>query len=132
MFLQPAWDWFCEAAYLAGKLDAPTVPVIWAPPKFDWVDPYKDAMAELLAMRSGTRTLKDVIAEHGGDWQETLEDIKTVNDMLDKLEIVLDSDPRNATQLGVLQGEALPDDPDPQPTAKPKGNGKNSILRFTG
>ncbi|BCP53790.1 hypothetical protein K32_24070 [Kaistia sp. 32K] len=44
-FLQPIWDSFCEAAWLAGKIPDRTVPVEWHLRKFERVDPLKDAAA---------------------------------------------------------------------------------------
>ncbi|NKF15295.1 phage portal protein, partial [Rhizobium phaseoli] len=31
MFCQPVWDWFCEAAWAAGQLPSPQIPVEWSP-----------------------------------------------------------------------------------------------------
>jgi hypothetical protein len=62
------------------------VPVEWQTPKFAWVDPYKDALAEFLALRAGTRSYQDVIGEHGRDWKDVIAEIKAWNDLLDKTE----------------------------------------------
>lgn len=102
-FLQPAWDWFCEAAYLAGEIDSPDVPVEWDTPKFEWVDPYKDALAEVLAIRAGTRTWQEVVAEHGRNPDDVLAEIALFNAKIDKLGIILDTDPRQTTVKGVAQ-----------------------------
>lgn len=103
MFLQPAWDWFTEAAFLAGKIPTPMVPVVWGPPKFEWVDPEKDVQAEILAIRSGIRSFQDVAADHGLSMEELLDEIEAFNEMLDKRKLTLDSDPRQVSQLGVAQ-----------------------------
>lgn len=112
MLLQPWWDWFTEAAYLAGVIDDPVVPVEWQTPKFSWVDPYKDALAELLALRAGTRSYQDVIGEHGRDWKDVIAEIKAWNDLLDKNEITVDSDPRRTSMKGVMQKLTAPQDPE--------------------
>jgi hypothetical protein len=44
MFCAPVWRWFTEAAWAAGQIPSPDVPVEWSPPKFEAVDPQKDAM----------------------------------------------------------------------------------------
>ena len=43
MALQPISRWFCEAAYLAGTLPVPFVPVDWDPPEFESINPIDDA-----------------------------------------------------------------------------------------
>lgn len=103
MFLQPTWDWWTQAAYLAGKIPNPKVPVVWGPPKFEWVDPEKDVQAELMALRAGTRSFQQVAADHGSSMEELLDDIQAFNEMLDKRSITLDCDPRQVSQLGVAQ-----------------------------
>jgi lambda family phage portal protein len=107
MLCQPAWDWFTEQAWVAGKLSQPRIPVAWSPPKFEAVDPLKDAMADLLAMRSGTMTLAQAIARQGHNPDAVLAEIAAMNAKLDALGLVLDSDPRKVTKTGVLQSEPV-------------------------
>jgi len=103
MVCQPIWDWFTEAAWAAGIIPDANVPVVWSPPKFEAVDPLKDAMAALLAMRSGTMTLAEAIAMQGRNPDAVLAEIASMNAKLDELGIVLDSDPRRVTKTGVAQ-----------------------------
>ena len=105
MFCQPVWDWFTEQAWAAGKLAQPRIPVEWAPPRFEAVDPLKDAMADLLAMRSGTMTLAQAIARQGHNPDAVLAEIAAMNAKLDALNLVLDSDPRRVTKTGSLQAD---------------------------
>lgn len=44
-----------ESAFAAGLIATPTIPVEWAPPKFDLVNPLQDATTDLLEVRSGLR-----------------------------------------------------------------------------
>ncbi|WP_347268394.1 phage portal protein [Paracoccus sp. (in: a-proteobacteria)] len=103
MLCQPVWRWFIEAAWAAGQIPTPDVPVEWSPPKFDAVDPYKDAMADLLAIRSGTMTLAQAIARQGHNPDAVLAEIAATNARLDELGLVLDSDPRRVTKTGSAQ-----------------------------
>lgn len=103
MFCQRIWDWFVDAAFLAGEIDVDVVPVEWSPPKFEWVDPYKDALAELLAIRSGTRTWREVVSEHGRNPDDVLAEIIAHNAALDKGNVTLDSDPRRVNKVGTAQ-----------------------------
>ena len=103
MFCQPMWDWFTEQAWAAGRLPQPRIAVAWSPPRFEAVDPLKDAMADMLAMRSGTMTLAQAIARQGHNPDAVLAEIAAMNAKLDALGLVLDSDPRKVTKSGVLQ-----------------------------
>lgn len=112
MFCAPVWRWFTEAAWAAGQIPSPTVPVEWSPPKFEAVDPQKDAMANLLSIRSGTMTLAEVIARQGRNPDAVLAEIAATNAKLDALGLVLDSDPRRVTKTGSAQAsDPATDDP---------------------
>lgn len=103
-FCQPAWDWVMEAAVLAGKLPMDKAfPCKWQPPEFDSITRLDDARADILEMRSGKRTLKQVIAATGNDPDTHLEEIAETNALLDDKGIILDSDPRTVTLNGQLQ-----------------------------
>ena len=119
MFCAPVWRWFCEAAWAAGLIPTPDVPVEWSPPKFEAVDPQKDAMANLLSIRSGTMTLAEVIARQGRNPDAVLAEIAATNAKLDTLGLVLDSDPRRVTKTGSAQTSDLGTDPDDDPTNDP-------------
>lgn len=103
MLCQPVWNWFTEAAWMAGHIPEPVVPVEWSPPKFEAVDPMKDAMADLLSIRSGTMTLAEAIARQGRNPDAVLAEIANMNAKLDAAGIVLDSDPRRVTKTGSAQ-----------------------------
>jgi lambda family phage portal protein len=103
MLCQPVWDWFTAQAWAAGQLPQATIAVEWSPPRFEAVDPLKDAMADLLAMRSGTMTLAQAIARQGHNPDAVLKEIAAMNTKLDALGLVFDSDPRRVTKTGVMQ-----------------------------
>jgi len=117
MFCAPVWRWFTEAAWAAGQIPTPDVPVEWSPPKFEAVDPQKDAMANLLSIRSGTMTLAEVIARQGRNPDAVLSEIAATNAKLDALGLVLDSDPRRVTKTGSAQTSDPANDPDADTTA---------------
>ena len=97
--------WFVEAHALDNALpaDTPRAPDAWATPKFEWVDPLKDASAELLAMRSGIRSWDDVVASTGRDPDEVMEEIAARAKQFDALGLIFDSDPRQTAKNGALQ-----------------------------
>ena len=103
LFCDKVWNWFTEAAWAAGHIPEPVVRVEWSPPKFEAVDPQKDAMADLLAIRSGTETLAQAIARKGRNPDAVLAEIAATNAKLDELGIVLDTDPRRVTKTGSAQ-----------------------------
>ncbi|WP_111423266.1 phage portal protein, partial [Rhodoplanes roseus] len=106
MYCRPLWRWFCQAAYVAGEIDSPDVPVVWAPPAFSWVDPYKDVLSDVMAIRAGIKTPQDVIAATGRTMQEVMGELKAWNDLLDQNDMTLDTDPRRTTLKGLMQKSA--------------------------
>jgi capsid protein len=49
---------------------APYLAAEWLPPKWDWVDPLKDARAEIEQIRAGLKSRSQSIAERGYDIEE--------------------------------------------------------------
>jgi lambda family phage portal protein len=80
-FCRPIWRRFVNDAVMVGAV--PIAPaafqanrrdylrVKWFTPKWDWIDPLKDLMAELLAVQAGFKARGDVIEEMGYDPEET-------------------------------------------------------------
>jgi lambda family phage portal protein len=122
MFCRPTWRRFIDTLVLLGKLPQADYGVQWTAPKFESVDPLKDAMAELKKIRTGTLTLTEAILQNGYDPEKQLAEIQRVNDLLDEKKIILDCDPRNVSDKGVEQpttsGEAEPDAPKPKVAVK--------------
>ncbi|MFH1557428.1 MAG: phage portal protein [Pseudomonadota bacterium] len=77
-FCRPVWRWFLDAAALSGALKMPgyaTAPrqylgVNWITPRWEWVDPYKDRQAEVLAIKNGFRARSQTIEAEGEDPEE--------------------------------------------------------------
>jgi lambda family phage portal protein len=97
------WRWFISAAFDAGILTVPVVPVTWATQRFPSVNPAQDAQARRASLRDGVTTLSAVIAEQGDNPRQVMKKRAAENDMLDKLGLVFDSDPRQRTLAGVEQ-----------------------------
>ena len=106
--LLPVWSWFVDIGQAAGALDMRRnrIGVKWTYPKFEAVEPLKDAMADLTRIRSGTLTLAEAQAAAGFDPADMLAEIAATNAQLDELKIILDSDPRKVSKAGGLQGKA--------------------------
>lgn len=117
--LQPIWEWWCEAAYLADVIDRPYVPVEWSPPEFAWVDPLADAQTAAIEVRNGFRLWQDVVAEKGRNPDDVLEGIRAFNEKCDDLDVVLDSDPRRTNAKGVQQPQQEETDGEEPELARP-------------
>jgi len=102
-FCSPVWARFIERGTLARAIPAPEgreieIGVEWTPPAYQSVDREKEAKADLLEIRMGTKTLKQAIAEKGSDPNKQLAEIAEINEALDDLGIVVDCDPRKAAK----------------------------------
>jgi lambda family phage portal protein len=100
---QPIWDWFVEAGFLAGRWRVTRAKVEWEPPAFEEVDRLKEYAADLIEVRSGFTTLARQIGKRGYDIRSTLQERAEENAELDRLGLVLDSDPRKVTKAGGAQ-----------------------------
>jgi len=105
---EKVWDWFVEAAELAGEVTVDrTKKATWTPPKREMIDPVKETDAQITAIRGGLKTLSEAIREQGNDPEKQLEEMANDNAMLDKKGLKLDSDPRNPP-AGKSQNPANP------------------------
>lgn len=100
---EPVWRRFIERAFIAGAISKVDYSVSWTPPKFEMIDPLKDAQADTLMMRNGTLTLKEAIARNGYDPEKQIQEIADTFKLLDQLEMTLDMDPRKTAKSGVVQ-----------------------------
>ncbi len=114
-FCQPVFQWWLDIAYLSGALTLP-VSVSWRPPKKRMLDPTKEIPALRAGIRAGLIPLSQALEQDGEDFDEVMQEYRTVNKKLDALEIILDSDPRKVTLSGILQAGDVPDSE--QPVAK--------------
>lgn len=104
MFNDEVFFWFTEAARLAG-LNPQGVSVNWIAPRREMIDPTKEVPAKIKAVRAGLETLDDAILQNGKDPRNHLEQIAANNKLLDELELVLDTDPRKVSTVGILQAD---------------------------
>lgn len=104
-FCDPVKDAFVQAAQVAGLLPprAGPWPVEWGPPRFEMVDPYKDAMALRVMMRLGLKTWGQAAAEEGWDPRRQVAELAEWNDEFDRLGLILDADPRRTAGTGGAQ-----------------------------
>lgn len=103
---EPLWNWFTEAAWMAGKLPSPIVDVKWSPPAWVSPDPLKDEMAAKMALRAGTQTIFQVVGAQGRDTRAHLEEYAEGLELLDALGLTFDWDVRRVAGSGALQASA--------------------------
>ncbi len=72
------WTRWMDTAVLAGAIDLPSyaaerrqyLACDWLPTKWDWIDPAKDAAAEILQIEAGLKSRTQAIAERGYDAEQ--------------------------------------------------------------
>lgn len=95
---QPVWEWFIEAAYLAGLLKIPNyyadperfTSARWLANGWEWIDPMKEVQANEEAIKSGQLTLEETCGARGRDWREVLEQRQREQKYAAELGLVLD------------------------------------------
>ncbi|MCD6459412.1 phage portal protein [bacterium] len=91
---QPVFEMVIEEAYLMGML--PGIKKfylnkvyycnsLWIAPGWEWVDPYKEAKAAEVGLKTGIKTYADIYANNGQDWEEAFEQRKREKDKLNEL-----------------------------------------------
>ena len=91
-------------AFVAGEIPELNYGVRFTAPKFESVDPLKEAMAERVSLRIGASTWPEVVASHGQDPDAQLKEIVAWNKKFDDAGLILDGDPRKTTDKGQVQG----------------------------
>lgn len=102
--LNPVWKWFVQSASASGTRMEGII-AQWTPPRRELIDPSKEINATIDAVRGGVMTLSEAIRENGYDPEEVMLEMQQDNEQIDKLGLVLDSDPRKITGAGQLQVE---------------------------
>jgi len=108
--LIPIWKRFINVAFVAGEIPELNYGVRFTAPKFESVDPLKEAMAERVSLRIGASTWPEVVASHGQDPDAQLKEIVAWNKKFDDAGLILDGDPRKTTDKGQVQGPQQPQD----------------------
>ena len=86
--LDEIYETFIISAVLCGALSIPKfwdekdryLAHEWVQEPKPWIDPYKESNANMIALKTGQKTYKEIAAENGRDWRDQ------VNDMAEVLE----------------------------------------------
>src|ERR1035438_8664621 len=138
LFAMPVWRRFIDTLILQGKIpksaaNDPKVglrSVQWTAPRFESVDPVKDAEGVLKDVRMGRKTWFEAVLENGYDPPTQLQQIALFNKLVDKFEIILDSDPRNTTLRGQEQPAATEERTPSSKAAPTKSKGDRKSTRL--
>lgn len=126
---QPVFDTWLEMAVLSGALNLPayeTTPEVyqsirWAPRGWQWVDPMKEGAAARNDVRSGFRTLSDVHAEQGDDFEDYCKRRQSEVKLAKQYGLVLDTDPSQVNDKGQTQSDPAAA-PEPNAASNQGGN----------
>ncbi|RWQ12351.1 phage portal protein [Mesorhizobium sp.] len=121
-FCRPIWRRFVADAVMVGAVPispatfvaqrAAMLRVKWFTPKWEWIDPLKDLMAELLAVQAGFKARSDVIEAMGYDPEET--DARIAADKAREKKLGLDFAESQFLQQQAISAAFQPDQPAPQ------------------
>ena len=108
---EEVYERWLEMAVMAGVLNLPNfdsnpgryMAAKWMAPAAQFVDPQKEASAYKDLIRSGIMTLSQVIALHGGDFEEQMRQRQHELALADELNITLDTDPSQTSLNGSSQ-----------------------------
>ncbi len=105
-FLKPSFERFKKFCALRG-VDVTGVSVSWTPPARAMISPVDEVSATTSAIRAGLQTLPQAIRELGFDPDTHLAEVAKSNEMLDKLGLIFDSDPRRTGNQQLQSPESL-------------------------
>lgn len=99
-FHQPIFEEFLDMASLSGAISLKGYElnperfqsVKWMPRGWAWVDPAKEVAAYKEAVRGGLKTLSEISAEEGKDFEEQVDQRKREVDLINKKGLVFDTD----------------------------------------
>lgn len=107
--------WFLEAAEFAGERIPADARFEWTPPRREMIDPAKEVRPLRDAIRAGITSLPAVHREYGEHTARILAEIAATNAEIDKLGLVLDTDPRKVSSSGLAQSKQDSDDEPEEP-----------------
>lgn len=107
-FCEPIWAAFKTAVNVHPKSreNIEDVEITWTPPRRELINPKEEIAANTQAIRSGQKTLSEVLREAGYDPEAVAQEMAEDLARLDRHGLILDSDPRNTTQQGQPRDKA--------------------------
>ena len=136
------WARWMDTAVLAGALDLPGyertgaayLACAWLPPKWDWVDPLKDAKAEIEQIAAGLKSRTQALAERGYDAEQV--DAEIAADQARERTLGLSfggrKPPSGCTPRAADDEDAAPEDADALPADPPMNLKSLAASRLAG
>ncbi len=123
----PVWTWAMEAAAMSqpsGENRASWLDLLatWTAPPSPMVDPDKEGLAYKRNIRSGLMSLSEALRERGYEPEDVLREMAADNALMDKLGLMLDSDPRKTSDAGLTQARAGAGAASSSPKAAPEAD----------
>lgn len=108
--VRPVYEDFLAAAIVSGQLILPRDldhdtldDALFIPPQMPWVDPLKEAIAQMTLERSGYKSAQQIIRERGGIPADIMRQIAEWRKEADEKGLVFDSDPSKTAKSGTAQ-----------------------------
>lgn len=102
-FNTPIWRRAMTLAQVAGTLSQGATAAQWTPQRWPFIEPLKDAQADILLARAGFETVPQIMQRYGHSAEDQLDEIEEFAKELDDRELVLDTDPRRVSRGGQYQ-----------------------------
>lgn len=110
-FCHKVAKWFLEAVWMNSLADLPNylthpnsyLPK-WQTPRWDWIDPLKDVMADILEVRAGFDTCANKKAERGNNDEKVIIQLMKEQGVKTPEELILDTNPGKVNKAGTDQG----------------------------
>lgn len=110
-FCHPVAKWFLEAVWMHRLVDLPEYDTNphqylpkWQTPRWDWVDPLKDVMADILEVRAGFDSRANKNAERGHNSEDITAQLMIEQGVKTAEELILDTNPGQVNKAGTDQG----------------------------
>jgi len=108
MLCNQVWRRMVDVGFTTGLIPEENYGASWTPPRFESIDPMKDAEADLAMVRMATKTLFQAISEQGYDPIKQLDEMEEINKELDKRKLKVDCDGRNSAKGGTNNAQEKP------------------------
>jgi len=95
--------WVLEAIFIAQGIDTAGVTFLHTPPRREMLNPAQEVSANTGAVRSGQKTLTQLLQESGRDPDSHFKELAAEKKTLDDLGLVLDIDPSKVSGAGLAQ-----------------------------
>jgi lambda family phage portal protein len=110
-FCRPVWNRYVTTEILSGRMSAPGfaqnpeqyLAAKWITPRMDWVDPKKDAEAEIAAIGAGLLSRRQAVASRGLDIEALDEEIAADNERAKRLGLTFTQPPAPAITVEAVQ-----------------------------